>query len=133
MLKQACSITALDMQIMFMKKVQENILFSQYLAMKTETRLHHSSSTGFSKGNDSRLAEEVNSAAAQIQTAFFKCRYKLVSFQLPLTTCLSMSSSAHFQNPCQNFHAVSEHNVPNSGTQTVGQEAEVPSKSHHSH
>lgn len=115
-----------------MKKVQEKILFSQYLA---ETRLHHSSSTGFSKENDSRLAKKANSAA-RIQTGFFQCRYKLVSFQLPLTTCLSMSSSAHFQNPCcpacQNFHAICEHDVPNSGTPKVGQEAAVPSKSRHS-
>lgn len=47
---------------------------------------------GLSKGNVSRLPKRVNSAAAQIQTGFSQCRHKLVSFQLPLTTCLSMSS-----------------------------------------
>lgn len=65
----------------------------------------------------------------QIQTDFFQCRYKLVSFQLPLTACLSMSSSAHFQNPCrpacQNFHAISEHDVLNSVTQKVWQKQQL--------
>lgn len=77
------------------------------------------------KGECVQASQNINSAAAQIQSGFLQCRYKVVSFQLPLTSCLPMSSSAHSQNPCcpacQNFHAISEHDVPNSVTPKVGQ------------
>lgn len=90
---------------------------------------------GLSKGNVSKLPKKVNSAAdtnwfllMQTQTGFFPADFD----NLPIHELI-----AHFQNPCspacQNFHTISEHNVPNSVTQKVEQGAAVPSKSRHSY
>lgn len=66
-----------------MKKVQENILFSQYLAMKTETRLHLSSPVGYQRGMCPGFPKELT---------LLQHRHKLVSLNADtnwfLSSCL---------------------------------------------